>query len=89
MTLNDLEILNGQFTLNFHYYEPRFFTFSFFDSGKTDNFWTNRDVNQRIANCTKTNQRISNCTKTNPFAIRIFKCKFRILNNWYCFFRDS
>jgi len=24
MTLNDLEILNGHFTLNFHYYEPRF-----------------------------------------------------------------
>jgi len=24
MTLNDLEILNGHFTLNFHWYEPRF-----------------------------------------------------------------
>jgi len=24
MTLNDLEILNGHFPLNFHYYEPRF-----------------------------------------------------------------
>jgi len=24
MTLNDPEILNGHFTVNFHYYEPRF-----------------------------------------------------------------
>jgi len=24
MTLSDLENLNGHFTLNFHYYEPRF-----------------------------------------------------------------
>ena len=24
MTLNDLEILHGHFTLNFYYYEPRF-----------------------------------------------------------------